>query len=415
MLNGQPRYQLGQIVQVYGESCTIIAIESVCARMDGSDDYFYLVEGISSGWYASTNQNWSVLDSIHPLMNGYITLDGSKQYLTVDSEMLQNEGNPPYQPVAPQGAASSHMDPVMADMLAKKAEGEGLLSRAKVDYPVGTKYKSVTDGTEQEVKSHFNITTDNMITDGHGGFVYAHNQWAEIIPKKSLADQQLELIEEVKNRYPIGTIVKPIDSGDPYIIEDHGNLGIDKQLTVIYRYGNDFLKYHTLTIGGKEWAEEGRLSDIDIHEKYSESGTLIIHDDIVHNHKEDWIFMDGKFLGAIGVNIESVEMIPTQNIAKVKFMPAPLRNVKHEKVEDICRGDMHVGSGVFGDKSGAVALNGLGSFAGSDPWHHDESRKGIDFVLPDEEEEIELDLSIEREEEQHMEIFNEIHNLEKDE
>lgn len=159
-----------------------------------------------------------------------------------------------------------------------------LLEKARRDYPIGTKVKSMKDGTEHTITRNTFEHYGNVYTFDENGDIRciydkALNQWAEIIKEETVNN----LLEKAKRDYPIGTKISGMYKSNDYVVTK----------PIFIRYENVYTfdeKGDIRCIYDKsdnQWAEIIKENTMTQQEFNSlEVGDFISNYEILHKYKE---------------------------------------------------------------------------------------------------------------------------------
>ena len=114
-----------------------------------------------------------------------------------------------------------------------------LLEKARIDYPIGTKFKSMKDGTENIVTKPIFIQYENIYaTDDNFKWINIYdkesNNWAEIIKEETMTQQEFNSLRvgefisqyEILHKYKEFLIVRCDDGHDLFDLNKINKLGL---------------------------------------------------------------------------------------------------------------------------------------------------------------------------------------------
>lgn len=205
----------------------------------------------------------------------------------------------------------------------KESKELSLLEQAKLKYPIGTKYKGVTNKDKiwtitQEFydKIRFDYLTKGSIDAVGWGYLKYRDTWAEIVEQPKQKELTIEEIQaECKRRFPVGCKFKSAGNGNLYTLNDVDDVyqifqnrsSINGGVFQGYLYSNG--KYAEL-VSLPEVEEENTL-------KYVEC-----------TYSEDYIFTKGKIYKTLeGTKIDRIFLLSDNGENKNNFTGYPLNGV----------------------------------------------------------------------------------------
>ncbi len=159
-----------------------------------------------------------------------------------------------------------------------------LLEKAKRDYPIGTKFKSLFNSTSHIItKTVFDHYGNIYTVDDNLNFICVYhkacNNWAEIINNKTMND----LLEKAKRDYPIGTKIKSLFNSTSHIITKT----VFDHYDNIYTFDEKMDMRCIYDINQNKWAEIIKEETMTQQEFNSlKVGDFISQYEILHKYKE---------------------------------------------------------------------------------------------------------------------------------
>lgn len=170
---------------------------------------------------------------------------------------------------------------VSSDYSEQKISNSGNLEEAKKRYPIGTKFISPENGKQytvylyQTLEKSYYLASDKKnvlatISNGSGEYLFYNGKWAEIL----LSTEEIsmsDILEEVKKKYPIGTIFDSLGGNSNVKVTHSTNFYInDEQIN-----GSNFEKHSTAVLYRKNNNKWAKILSHPYDVSIDESATLI--------------------------------------------------------------------------------------------------------------------------------------------